>query len=284
MPTLGGLEVSKVALGAGALGDARLSEAQAEALVHGALELGVRLFDTAVSYGLSEERLGRYLEGREAAVSTKGGYGASGAADWTGDAVRRGIDQALGRLQRERLEVFHLHSCPLEVLQREELVRALEDARAAGKLERTGYSGDNRELEWAVASNHFGAVEASLSLFDQRNAPALARAGAAGCAVFAKRPLGCAPWRGLAPHDDASRAYAERMRSMRLEPGGLGWDELAVRFAAFSPGVTAVLVGTSRLEHLRACVEAAQRGPLPAEVDEAVRTAFASGGDWPAMI
>ncbi len=272
-----------VALGTGALGDARLSERDAEALVHGALELGVRFFDTAVSYGSSEERLGRYLKGREAWISTKGGYGAEGAADWTGEAVRRGIDQALKRLRRERLEVFHLHSCPLEVLQREELLRALDDARATGKVLLTAYSGDNRELEWAVESGRFGAVQASLSLFDQRNAPALERAGNEGLQVFAKRPLGCAPWRGVPPHDDASRAYAERMRTMKLEPGALGWEALAVRFAAYSPGVNTILVGTSRLEHLRTCVEAAAQGPLPPEVVSSIRAGFDSAA-WPAMI
>ena len=88
-----GLTVSAVALGCGALGDARLSERESERLVLGALDLGVTLFDSARSYGLSEERLGRILRGREAVRSTKGGYGIEGASDWSPEAVLGGIDE-----------------------------------------------------------------------------------------------------------------------------------------------------------------------------------------------
>ena len=44
-----GLHVSIVGLGGGPLGDAALSEAEAEALVLGALDLGIDLIDTAPS-------------------------------------------------------------------------------------------------------------------------------------------------------------------------------------------------------------------------------------------
>src|SRR5438552_3717648 len=93
-----GISVSPVALGCGALGDARLGEREAVRLVLGALELGVNLFDSARSYGLSEERLGRFLRGREVVRSTKGGYGIDGVADWSPEAIRLGIDAALERL------------------------------------------------------------------------------------------------------------------------------------------------------------------------------------------
>ena len=92
-----GLEVSVLGLGAGPLGDARLSEAEVDALVGSALDQGVTLFDTAPSYGASEARLGRALAARrhEAVLVTKGGYGVEGVADWTGDVIRLGIDAAL---------------------------------------------------------------------------------------------------------------------------------------------------------------------------------------------
>src|SRR5579872_6093374 len=89
-----GLRVSALGFGAGQIGGDDLSDAEAERLLLGALDLGVTLIDTARSYGRSEERIGRLLahRRRDFALSTKGGYGVDGVADWTYDAVARGID------------------------------------------------------------------------------------------------------------------------------------------------------------------------------------------------
>ena len=271
-----------VALGCGALGDARLSERDAERLVLGALDLGVTLFDSARSYGVSEERLGRLLRGREATRSTKGGYGIDGVMDWSPDAVQGGIERALARLQVERIDLFHLHSCPLEVLRRPELLDALERARTAGKIRLACYSGDNAELEWAVGSGRFGAVQASINVYDQNNLAAFA--GRLGIGVLAKRPLANATWRGAEPHDEAARAYRSRHQQLALVPDG-DWDEFAARFTAFSPGVTSILVGTTSLEHLARAVRAVERGPLASRLDAEVRTRFErrSAGAWRAM-
>ena len=109
-----GLTVPALGLGAGQVGDARLDEAGAARLLGGALDLGVTLLDTARSYGLSEERIGRHLAHRrgEFLLSTKVGYGVEGVADWTGPAVARGIDEALGRLRTDVIDLVFLHSCP----------------------------------------------------------------------------------------------------------------------------------------------------------------------------
>lgn len=53
------LRTSALGLGAGPLGDPSLPEHEVVRLVHAAIDLGIRLVDTAPSYGLSEERLGR---------------------------------------------------------------------------------------------------------------------------------------------------------------------------------------------------------------------------------
>src|SRR5688572_29006708 len=95
-----GLVVSELALGAGPLGDPALDDGAVERLIHGALELGITLIDTAPSYGVSEQRIGAALRGRRdrAIVSTKLGYGVPGIADWTGAVITAGIERALERL------------------------------------------------------------------------------------------------------------------------------------------------------------------------------------------
>ena len=148
-----GLEVSALGFGAGPLGGARLGDAEAEALVAGALDQGVTLFDTAPSYGSSEERLGRALGVRrkEAVLATKGGYGVPGIADWTGDVIRLGIDAALRRLGTDVIDVFLLHSCDEATLRRDDILGELDHAKAAGKIRLAGYSGENEALAAAIA-------------------------------------------------------------------------------------------------------------------------------------
>jgi aryl-alcohol dehydrogenase-like predicted oxidoreductase len=273
-----GLQVPVLGFGAGPVGSPELSEAEAAALLHGMLDEGLTLLDTAPSYGLSEERIGRHLAGRrhEFILSTKCGYGVLGVEEWTGPCITQGVEQALRRLRTDVLDVLHLHSCPVEVLERPGVVEALVRAVEQGKVRVAAYSGDNAPLEWALGSGAFGSVQVSVNVFDQRALQrALPAAAQRGVGVIAKRPLGNAPWRF--PERPAAQdiaTYWERMRAMALDTGGLEWGELALRFAAFVPGVASCIVGTTRLENLRRNVEAVEKGPLPAEQVASIQEAF----------
>ena len=119
-------------------------------------------------------------------VATKGGYGVEGVHEWTAKAIARGMEEALARVGAP-LEIFFLHSCPLEVARRDDILRALQDAIAAGKIARAGYSGEGEALAWAAHSGHYGALECSLNVCDQANLGLVREAGARGLLVFAKR-------------------------------------------------------------------------------------------------
>ncbi|MFG1958942.1 aldo/keto reductase [Nonomuraea sp. NPDC049028] len=108
-----------------------VSDEQARATVDAAWSHGVRLFDTAPHYGvgLSERRLGAALAGREGYVlSTKvgrllvpsamGGRDEQGfdvpAAfervwDFSGDGVRRSLEESLARLGLDRVDIALIH-------------------------------------------------------------------------------------------------------------------------------------------------------------------------------
>ena len=277
-----GLSVSAVGLGAGRIGGPETSEADVDRLVGGALDAGVTLIDTARSYGLSEERLGRALAGRRERVvlSTKVGYGVPGVPDWTGRSVTDGVDAALLRLRTDRLDLVHLHSCELAVLERNGVAEALRSAVQAGKVRVSAYSGEGTALLWAVRSGLFGAVQCSVSVVDQAALDgAIAQAAARGIGVLGKRALGNAPWRFDArpPEPDVAEAW-DRFRALRPDAGGLGWPALFTRFAAFAPGVSAVLVGTATLAHLQEAASAVEQGPLDPARLASLRGAFAVAG------
>ncbi len=283
-----GLTVSALGFGAMHLNDERTTEAEAAALLNGVLDAGITLIDTARGYGLSEERIGRHLAQRRQAfvLSTKVGYGVEGVPDWTYPCIVQGVEHALQRMKTDWLDIVHLHSCPLPVLQQGEVIRALQDCRAAGKLRVAAYSGDNAEIDFAIESGAFGSLQTSISICDQAHLPTrAARADHAGIGIVAKRPLAGAVWRhARRPDDFAEGQYWDRFQAMAL-PAQDDWAEVALRFAAFHTGAASAIVGTAQSANLRRNLDAIARGPLPAGLVLTLRTAFRQPGcHWPGLI
>ncbi len=289
-----GLPASSLGLGAGPLGDPALSDVAAERLVHAALERGVRLVDTARSYGESERRIGRALRGRSEPVTvvTKGGYGAAGAADWTPDAVAAGIEQARATLQRDVVDVFLLHGCGVEKLASGELLEPLLRARDAGRVRAIGYAGDGAAALWAADCDAFDVVECSVGILDQGALRGAVRVGAArGKGIIANRALGTAPWRQRTRPDRADlAAYWDRLQALVRETGALEnewapWADTAIRFAAFAGGVSSAVVATARIEHFLDAVESVGRGPLREAQAHRLRGAYERcGAQWTGVL
>ena len=272
------LEVSALGFGAGHIGSPDMTEDAAGTILNRAVDLGVNLIDTARGYGLSEERVGRHLSWRrnEVVISTKGGYGVPGVPDWTGECITQGINQALERLQTDYIDIFHLHSCPTDTLENSDVIPALERALKLGKIRVAAYSGDNEALEWAALSGKFGSLETSVNICDQRVLEkVIPNAAQAGLGIIAKRPIANAPWRySERPVGNYCETYWERLQTMKLEPEGLDWDEFALRFSAFAPGVSSAIVGTSSLTNLARNVEIVEKGALSSDSEARVRAAF----------
>lgn len=117
-------------------------EDQAMALIQRALELGVRYFDTAASYGPSERFLGQALPTRrtEVFIATK-----TGKRDRT--SAWRELEQSLDHLQTDRIDLWQFHGLTydwdLDTLldeQRGALKAALE-AREQGLIRYIGITG-----------------------------------------------------------------------------------------------------------------------------------------------
>lgn len=278
-----GITVSALGLGAGQIGADSLAESDVEQMLNQALDLGVTLIDTARGYGLSEERIRRYLSHRRAEfiLSTKVGYDVPGQDDWTYGAVLHGVDQALRRLQTDVIDIVHLHSCPLETLQQGDVIKALEDVQKAGKIRVAAYSGENEALDYAIQTKRFQSVQASLNFCDQRVINSgLAQARDQNLGFIAKRPVANAPWRyNERPVGRYVEEYWLRWKTMQPDPHGLPWNEVALRFSAFTPGVSSCIVGTASLEHLKENIAIVEHGPLPAAIYSDLLISFESHDD-----
>jgi aryl-alcohol dehydrogenase-like predicted oxidoreductase len=126
-----------------------------------------------------------------------------------------------------------------------------------------------------------------VNLADQRALDgAVATASGRTMGVIGKRPLANAAWRFRdRPSGDYAEVYWERLQSLlptvRAHDPEASWAELALRFSAFAPGVSSVIVGTRSLEHLRGNVAHVERGPNAARVDASFRAWFrANDRDW----
>lgn len=121
-------------------------------LVHAALDAGITFFDTAPVYGDSGfgETILADLLGRrdDVVITTKCGYDieaprvAPGHSerpqDWRPAAVRTQVEDSLGRLGRERIELLQLHNVRIEPVRDNELWAELEDLRREGKVGELG--------------------------------------------------------------------------------------------------------------------------------------------------
>jgi D-threo-aldose 1-dehydrogenase len=132
---LGTLEVTSIGLGSAPLGGlfTPVSDADAEATIERAWSLGVRFFDTAPLYGfgLAERRMGGFLRRQKRdsfVISTKVGRllrtddGVSvednhykgtprerPQFDFSYDGVMRSVDESLGRLGLDRVDILLVH-------------------------------------------------------------------------------------------------------------------------------------------------------------------------------
>ncbi|MBI1340153.1 hypothetical protein GC169_08095 [bacterium] len=147
----------------GALSSRLMSEASVRMLVDRAIELGVRHFDTAPSYGggEGERRLGEIARGYglfQFTLSTKAGVRSAGLRrrirDFSPDGVRRSIDESFGRMRVDRIDWLFLHGPAPEELT-DGLLKVIDAERFAGRIGALGIAGRGQELDHAVNSGLF---------------------------------------------------------------------------------------------------------------------------------
>jgi len=263
------IQVSPLGFGAGHIGSDDLSDQQASYILHQALDAGIRLFDTARGYGLSEQRLGDFLKQHrhDVVLSTKVGYDVPRTQDWTFQAVAGGIDQALLTMKTDFIDIVHLHSCSKEILAQDDVIEALERAKQAGKVRLIAYSGDREDLDYAITTGRFDSFQTSVNLYDQRalnDSIPLIHQQQKG--IIAKRPIANAPWRFASrPAGQYVEPYWERAQQLDFPLEEASWLETALRFTVFEPGVTSAIIGTANSEHLVQNIRLLEKGPLPAE-------------------
>ncbi|KQW83919.1 aldo/keto reductase [Brevundimonas sp. Root1279] len=174
-----GPEVS--AIGLGCMGMAAFygqasDEAQATAVIHRALDLGLNFFDTAEMYGphTNEIQVGQALKDRrdKAFIATKFGIGYNAdrtalSVDGSPANVRRAIEGSLKRLGVDHVDLYYLHrvdpNTPIE-----ETVGAMAELVTEGKVRFLGLSEARPEtLRKGHATHPITALQTEYSLWSR---------------------------------------------------------------------------------------------------------------------
>lgn len=283
-----GLKVTPLGFGAGHIGDPHTPDHQVEKLLHTLLDSGINLIDTAKGYGLSEERIGKFIAHRrdEYILSTKVGYGIEGIHDWTYDCIIAGVDLARKTLRTGKIDIVHLHSCNSDILRNNGVLDALNECKNKGWISVSAYSGENSDLQEALNSGLIQAMQTSVNLFDQKSLnDYIPQAEKAGFGVIGKRSLGNVPWiYDEQPYGNYAEQYWLRMKELAYSVD-MDYPELAIRFAAYSPGVSSAIIGTNKIESLKSIITAAEKGPLPKSVYRTIRNRYLEiGKHWEGLI
>ena len=169
-----GLLVSEIGLGCNAFGG-RIDRDASRKVVHGALDLGITLFDTSDLYGDdygspggSEICLGQLLGDRRKNIvlATKFGnerkqYDASTKGGASRRVIMMAVEASLRRLQTDWIDLYQLHK-PDPLTPIDETLRALDDLIRQGKVR---YIGSSNFSAWRVVEAHWTAKHAGLNAF-----------------------------------------------------------------------------------------------------------------------
>lgn len=240
------------------------------AVVHAALDAGIRMVDTADAYQ-NEELVGRAIRGRREQVLLASKFGlvwrdeAAGGFDVRADRsyVLQACEASLRRLGVEAIDLYYLHHRS-ERTPIEETVGAMAELVAQGKVRALGLSNVTAEdLRGAHAVHPIAALQEQWSV-DQRNIEhqLLPTAAELGTVVVAHSPTR----HGVLhqPHSTPDEEAATHLRAALNEIGGThqataGQVALAwVHHRQQIHGLPVVpLPGTTRVSHLRSNLAAA---------------------------
>jgi aryl-alcohol dehydrogenase-like predicted oxidoreductase len=195
-----GRKVSEIGFGAWAIGGSwgEVSEENARAALNTALDQGTTFIDTADVYGdgRSERIIADVLKdrgGTKPFIATKAGRRLTPhVADGYNKAnLTTFVDRSLKNLQTDCLDLVQLHCPPTDVYYRPQVIEALEDLIAQGKIRNYGVSVEKVE-EALKAIEYPGVVSVQIiyNVFRQRPAELfLQQAKARNIAVIARVPL-----------------------------------------------------------------------------------------------
>ena len=261
------MNISKMVLGTVQLGlkyginnsHGQPSREEALGILERAYEQGIRMFDTAFSYGDAEEIIGEFitrrkLNGQVQIISKLEPNCVSEGSENVLSIVENGLRTSLRRIGREYIDGYLLHTS--SYIFREEIVNALHQCKIKGLVKNIGVSiYEETEALAAVRSSLIDYIQIPYSVFDQRlnQTEFFQLAKANGKKVFARTAF----LQGLIFMTDkeipdslsGAKEYLKEFDDIICRYG-LSRLEAALAFSVSQPGVDYIVFGVDTIEQL----------------------------------
>ncbi|MGN2406670.1 aldo/keto reductase [Pseudomonas syringae] len=309
-----GVKLSEIGFGAWAIGGAwgEVSESDAKAALHAALDQGTTFIDTADVYGDGRsERIIAEVVGERGGdrpfIATKAGRRLSPhvAQGYTRANLNSFVERSLRNLQTDCLDLVQLHCPPTEIYYQPEVFEIMEGMIASGKIRNYGVSVEKVE-EALKAIEYPGVVSVQMiyNIFRQRPASLfMQEAKKRGVGVIVRVPLASGLLSGkmtnataFAADDhrlfnrngeafDKGETFAGVPFSVALEaveqlrpfvPQGTTMAQFALRWILMESGVTTVIPGAKLAQQAKANSDSSDLPPIPETTMRALRTLYDS--------
>jgi len=277
-----GLEVTTLSYGAmelrGAPRGRDVSEKQSEAILNAVLDAGINYIDTSVDYGLSEERIGRYISHRrsEYYIASKCGCIVGGSPapagqrnphSFTPENIAAGVEQSLRRMKTDYLDVVQFHSNPSKkTLEENGAVEALTKLKEEGKIRFLGTSSTLPNITDHIEMGVFDVFQIPYSALQREHEDVIAKVANAESGTVIRGGVAKGAPSDEKRNGDAWDAWQEGNLDELLD--GMTRMEFMLRFTLTHPDLHTTIVGTVNPDHLKDNVVAALKGPLTPEVYE----------------
>jgi aryl-alcohol dehydrogenase (NADP+) len=291
-----GLKVSRICLGMMTYGTSKwrdwvLDEEESRPFIRRALEGGVNFFDTADMYskGMSEQVLGRALKDfsrrEEMVIATKVYFPMGSGPNQRGLSrlhILNAIDDSLGRLGTDYVDLYQIHrwdnSTPIE-----ETLEALHDVVKSGKAR---YIGGSSMYAWQFARSlyladlhgwtRFISMQNHYNLIYREEEREM-------IPLCLEEGIGLIPWsplaRGFLAGNRSMETFGETVRAKTddfaqsmyfqeedfkvvdraqqlAEQKGVTSAQIALAWLLHQPGITAPIIGASKMKHLEEALAA----------------------------
>jgi aryl-alcohol dehydrogenase-like predicted oxidoreductase len=299
-----GIEVSEIGFGTWGLGGSAYGptdDAESRAALNAAFDRGVTFYDTSDLYGdgHAEQLLGDVFRTRRdrIIIATKGGMLPHTTFDMPQDFSRahleRALDASLRRLATDYVDVYQLHSPPIDLPNWDELTEMLSAMVESGRVRVAAISTRSpADAQLAVERHGFTVIEVNFNMIDQRAATSglFAACVARGVGVIARTPLCFGYLSGtmtgdetFAPGDHRANWPKEQLRRWAQSPHlfaplvegrGRTISQLALQYCLSEPAVSTVIPGMLTIPQVDENAGAGDRGPLSAEDVERIREIY----------
>ena len=269
-----GIEVTRLGFGTALWRPDRRhwTEEAASELYNEVLDHGINFIDTAYDYMYAEEWIGRSLSDRydEFRLATKCGCTDSqfdrnsSHHVWTRSNFLSDIDGSLERLGRDSVDIIQPHNPTVAEMEDGGLVDAMREMRDSGKVRHLGISTTLPYLPTFLDWDVFDTMQIPYSALEREHEDWITKAAEAGVGIIIRG--GVAQGETSAGDRAGTWGQFDRAGLDELREPGESRSAFVLRFTLTHPHAHTIIVGTTRVEHLRENVEAVMRGPLTEDV------------------